>query len=387
VATLLLPSGGVAGADEGDRILAASLEAAKALAAELPKPGELGPGWLYPWQLTGAARPDGSPATEADYWAGFQRRFFPAGATSEHARAMADRTAQAAEELRQPGFGARDGLISLRQRVRAQVTSAAQKAEDGAAILKAMVLAAPAAGRSGTAAEAEAAQIAMLRAMTSRYDGLSVEALKAAFVADVTLLEKSTRMEYWWSNDWEQARKPSPGPGVWTGVVTVTWSFLSPGRGADVVDLKADGAAALERAVNEAYALLHAKTSPREREALTQRLRGLDATLAGLSGGDAERRARVTEERATAQRALDATAKPITVKVLPRDFGDNAYVIRLSTRPPDGAGSSASIYTGWIRNGPSLVEITFGGTFPEAEMDRLMDKFLVLMDGKTDLYR
>jgi len=385
-----LPLGtGSARADEGDRILAASLAEAKALAAELPKPSELGAGWLLPWQLPAAARPGGALVTEADYWTSFQRRSFPAGVPVAHAQAMADQAAQSAEAMRQPGFGARDGLISLRQLIRAHVTSAAQKAADGAAILRAMVLAAPATGRSGTAAEAAAAQEAMFKAMTSRYDGLDLAALKAAFVSDATLLAKSTRMEYWTSNDWEKASRPSPGPGVWMGFVGVTWSFLAQGRLDDVPDLKPDGAAALEKSINEAYALLHAKTEAAQRKTLAERLRNLDDALRGTPSaaeGD-ERRARLEKDRATAQRELEALAKPITMKVLPRSFGDNSYVLRLSMTPPDGSLGSASIYTGWIRNGPSLVEITFGGSIPEAEMDRLMDKFLVLMDGKTDLHR
>lgn len=384
IAGAALLSTSAARADEGDRILAESLAKAKALAAEMPKPAELGERWVYPWQVPAGAGSSALVASEQAWWTLFERRF-PAGVPVAHAKAMADQAAASAAQMQQEGFGPREGLIHLRSAIRAQVTSAAQKAQDGAALLTAMVTAVPAGGASGARAESGAVQMAMMKAMNARYDGLDLEALKAGFVADATLLAQSTRMEYWCSNDWEKAKSGKQGPGDWTGFVSVTYSLVSEGRSADVPDLKEADAPALEKTVNEAYALMHARIAPKLQAEAKRRIARVDEEIA--RGGDPARRASLDKERAAAQGELDALAKPIAIKVLHRKFGDNSYVMRLSAKPPDGSASNAALYTGWLRNGPALVEITFGGTFPDAEMDKQMDHFLVVMDGKTELHR
>lgn len=386
--------------DEGDRILAESLATARKLAADLPKAEELGAGWLLPWQVPGAAAPEYGPKTEEAWWTAFGQRSFPAGVPVAHARAMAESSAKSAAEMNTPGFGPREGLIHLRNLIRAQVTTAAQKASDAAAMLEAMVSAAPAAGQAGTAAEAMAAQEAMAKALAARYDGMDLEALKQAFVADATLLAKRTRMEYWSSNDWEQAKLPKPRPGTWVGSVSIVWSFVAEGRSGDIADVDEAGAKRLEAAVNKAYAALHAKTAPAERQRLSDSIRRLGETIDGLAraapgaeedasataGRLAQREGKIAQ-RATAQRQLEALASPPTMKVVPRKFGDNSYVLRMSAAVPEAGAGALSVYTGWLRNGPSLVEITFGGTIPPEEMDKAMDHLLVLMDSKTDLHR
>ncbi len=387
-------------ADEGDRIMAESLATAKQLAAELPKPAELGAGWLYPWAVPGAAAPEYGAKTEEAWWTAFGQRSFPAGVPAAHAQAMAEASAKAAAGMNTPGFGPREGIIHLRNMIRAQVTTAAQKAADGASMLEAMVTAAPAAGQSGSAAEAMAAQTAMMKALGARYDGMDLEALKKGFVADSTLLAKRTRMDYWSSNDWEQAKLPKPRPGTWVGSVSIVWSFVADGRAGDIVDIDEAGAKRLEAAVNKAYAALHAKTAPAERKRVSESIQRLTEVIdrlatahpsahedASATAGRLAQREGKIAERTAAQQRLEALAGPVTMKVLHRKFGDNSYVMRMSAAVPEAGAGSLSVYTGWLRNGPSLVEITFGGTMPSEEMDKAMDHLLVLMDSKTDVHR
>jgi len=110
----------------------------------------------------------------------------------------------------------------------------------------------------------------------------------------------------------------------------------------------------------------------------------------GESAEDAQRRAKeladVVARIPQVKAQLEAAAKPVTASVLPRDVGDNSYVVRLNA-PAFSELGRASFYTAWLRNGRALVEISFAGNFPEDVMNKEMDHFLQEMDARTSVYR
>jgi hypothetical protein len=78
-----------------------------------------------------------------------------------------------------------------------------------------------------------------------------------------------------------------------------------------------------------------------------------------------------------------AAAAKLSVSILPVRFGDNSYVIRLGGVSPEAMGLQMGVYTGWIRNGRAMVEVSMGGNFPEARMTDAMKSFLTEMDKST----
>ena len=75
-----------------------------------------------------------------------------------------------------------------------------------------------------------------------------------------------------------------------------------------------------------------------------------------------------------------AAAAKLSVSILPARFGDNSYVIRIGGVSPEAMGLQMGVYTGWIRNGRAVVEVSMGGNFPEARMTEAMKSFLTEMD-------
>lgn len=383
-------------AGEEDEILARSMADARALAARLPGPEKLGADWLLPWRVPASS---GRSTSEEAYWSAFEKQSLPAGITESHARAMAESAAQNAAQTGIPGFTSRVGMVNLLRMLRGQLGTAAEKASDTADEM----VANEAAGKAGAARTPEAAakaQALYYEALAAPYKAMDDEALKRLFVAQTTRVAQRTRMEYLRSNDWTKAGQSTLPPGVWVGVVTVTLSIVKDDRLAEVPDMNAAQLAALEKRVNDGYRALHAASAPElmkmARTRIDSVVKNIDYSSRPPTQGtesEADRAARLARleslqrERDELQRMASSLDQPPSMRILARQFGDNSYVLRLTNALPGVMGASVSMYTGWLRNGPALVEIKLGGNFPEAEMNQAMDHFLQEMDAHTDVYR
>jgi len=341
--------------ESDDAFLARTLEEAKALAAKLPAAKELGEGWREPWEVPANLRP--VPNEEA-WWQKFGQRTPPAGMSAEKAQAIADSVAQQiATQGASEGFTERDGLITLLMMLRAHTTTALQKAEDGADALMRLANA-PAGGLApppGQGEHAAAAHRAIWASLAGRYQGQDAAALRASFVSEATRIVKRTKREYFLSNNWEALAKVAYEKEIAErqltfGSAQVVMMLVDADRVGELADLEEAAVAATQKRLTEAYL-------------------AMSRLAAKAAGPDAK------------------PAAPLTVEVKRRDFGDNAYVIRVVGQAPDVPGLTVSVLTGWLRNGRAAVEITFTGTLSEEARNAALDGLLQKADGVTNLYR
>lgn len=382
-------------ADEGDELIAKTLTAARALAEKsLPAPSDLGEGWKRPWEIPvvvgssdGGSDSTRKAPTEAAWWDSFMRRTFPVGLPEAHYQKITDMLA---------GSG-REGMLGMIQQACRSSRTSAQRFVDEAGVMTRM-----AAGSGGDPSRLDEGT-ATIQMLLAKYARIAEGDLKTAFLSAATRVDEYARMEYLKSNDWDsilagKSDRDLAKLGAWVGVVTVTLSIVKSGHEGEILDLAKAEASTLEKQIAAGYEGLQRVTGPSAIAKLADRLRSLEESRdslkrpppAGAAADDIARRAKELEsvvlEITAIEAQKEAAGRPITVKVLPREIGDNAYVVRVNA-PAFSAIGRASVYSAWLRNGRALVEISFAGNFPEDQMNKEMDHFLQEMDSLTALYR
>jgi hypothetical protein len=372
------PPGGQAD-PEADAILKQTIADAKALAADsLPDRKQIGEDWKLPWEAPPVAAE--GVKTEEEYWQQAGQKMGVAGVSEAYARKLVDTTAA---QLAAAGEGltARDGIITLLLYLAAPNTPTALKICDGwEAGARALAVAEAQAAKGLTADPVKGARAAM-DLIAAPYAGQSDEQLKQLFVRKITLIEKRTEMTYMRSNDWNalanaRSEQELADKGVWLGVVKVSLMFADPKRTDEPMDLKAEDAPKLEARLSKAV-------TDAARGGMAMQRRQVEKEIERATArGDA----RAAEKLQEKLRQETAAAGQLAAKVVMRKFGDNSYVVRITGVSPDTVGMRFGMYTAWLRKGPAMCEISMGGNFPEAEMNKAMDTFLSEMDAKLASY-
>jgi hypothetical protein len=365
-----------------------TIEDAKLLAKQfLPPPDALGEAgiWKLPWQLPPTV-PRRFESEEA-YWKAFGEQGGIAGLTDEQARAAVDNFAgQFAAAGQAEGLGEREGVIMLLVKLRGQNAPPVVNMDYG---LRSMTRASEQAKQEKAKQEKpktqEQQQRALLEAFLAPFQGMSTEQLKDAFIREATLIKQRTELNYFASNNWQGVVETTNDQdfakkGLWVGVVKVRLMLVDRQRVQEVADLTEADRPALQAQLDGTFkGVMNVMIQDEEQKIAA-------AEQEAVSNPDEGVRERIRQHVAELKQKLadsKAAAAKLSVSILPVRFGDNSYVIRIGGVSPEAMGLEMGMYTGWIRNGRALVEVTMGGNFPEARMTEAMKSFLTEMDKST----
>jgi len=356
------------------------IEDAKLLAKQyLPPPDALGEGgvWKLPWQLPPVV-PTRFESEEA-YWKAFGEQGGIAGLTDGQARAVVNNfAAQFAAAGQAEGFGEREGVIMLLVRFRGQNAPPAVNMEYG---LLSFTRASEQA-KQGQPRTEQQQQRALLEAFFAPFQGMSTEQLKDTFVQEATLIQQRTELSYFASNNWQGVVETTNDQdflkkGLWVGVVKVRLMLADLERVQEIAELKEADRPALQAKLDSSF-----------KGAMTAMIQSEEQKIAAAEqkaeiNPDEGARQLMRQQIAELKKKLadsKAAAAKLSVSILPARFGDNSYVIRIGGVSPEAMGLQMGVYTGWIRNGRAVVEVSMGGNFPEARMTEAMKSFLTEMD-------
>lgn len=378
---LVIAAGASAQEQDPEQMLRQMLADARDLAGRnLPRRDRL-PGWKVAWELPRELI--GAVASEDEYWQRTMQTMGFAGVGEAHARKMIDQLAQqVAAEGGAEGLSARDGVISLLLRVQSTDAPSAVKFLNGweasAALMRQADTLNPVGNAKSDAEKSRAANRAILDAFAAPYAKLGDEDLKALCARQTSLIKKRTQMSYFRSNDWPalvgaKSDEDLVKRGVWLGVVKVNVMIADREKLADPLDLTPEQGPALRARLNRAVRTVTGAALARKRKEIEAR----------AAGANDAQQAQIEDERKKLA-AEEAAAKQMTVTVehdKVKNLGDNCYFVRITGVSPETSGLEVGLYSGWLRRGEAMAEVTIGGNFPLEEMDREMAHFLAEMDA------
>ncbi|MDB5328551.1 MAG: repeat protein [Phycisphaerales bacterium] len=360
-------------------LLKQTLADARALAASsLPDRARLGADWKTAWEVppTSGAR----VASEDEYWDKVGKNLGFAGMDEAKARRFIDELlAQFSPMAAAQGMTPRDAIQSLFIKVHSDNAPTAMKSvetwENAARTFRV------AEQMEGNPDRRKAGPRAVLDVIGEPYKAFTDDQLKEMFVKTASLAQKRTEMTYYLCNNWpglaaaktdeELARN-----GIWLGMIKISLMLADPYKTAEPIDLNKDDAPALQSR------LLSAVTEASTRGMAMQRKR-LEAQMeAYRARGDNAAAERVQKQLRTEQ----TSASSLNAKVDMLTYGDNSYAVRITGVSPDTVGMQFGLFSGWVRKGPAMAEVSVGGNMPREQMDIAMKKALDELDAKLDSY-
>jgi len=359
----------------------------------LPKPEDLGPGWLLPWQLPKFLRKFG---TEDEFWQSMSET--PGGRPSDMGpiiSLLVESSPQELEKILEMMVSpmARQGLTeeeflsgigSILTLLRWETSSSLAKKMELTRRMWELTAEKLAAGR-----EAEIMK-GLEGLMTEPLRGMSAQEIKQAFVEEVSSVRKLTGMIYTKSNNWDALRSGEADPGeVYVGHVAVKLIILDRDRMAEKIDdLEPEEVAPLQDKLNQALRKYTNSMIAGIKTQQEKKIAELEKLLQTTEGPEGRRS--IEEEIQKEKEALEYVEKSRApeVEIYTRDFGDNCYVINIKGRAeiPEAAFS----YTGLnasLRNGNAVVLMGIGGNFTPEQFQKELDHYLSEMDARTAFFR
>jgi len=379
----------------------------------LPKPQNLGSGWLLPWQLPQAVK---KIASEEEYWrslaGGFDKdnKAFLAAMTSIFlefepqelkdflefwiSMATKDMSASQIPEGYSPAQFALGSIILL---LRWEFSpSLAHKMDMVTGYLedmqKVMAKAAEAQFGSGSKAGAQAppdGEKAMKELLLRPVKGQSDEKLKQGVMTWAAAVKDMTAMTYAQCDNWAalQAADEKALKNAHFRQVVVALSVLDRNKMGEVIaDLTPKAAADLQLRLNSrlggfrnfSFDVLQKKRAAEvqkemDEEKNPERFKEMQQALARLP----ELTARMQKEM-----------PKVDFEVFTRDFGDNCYIINMKGefKLPELAWPATNLQA-CLRNGNAVVFIGLGGNYTPEQLKKELDIFLSEMDARTAFFR
>ncbi len=366
----------------------------------LPDPERLGEQWKRPWETPAAAqfpisdwhRKQGINNAEDLFWytAFTLQSQLPFGLSESEAAALYDDFGEmfARQGGGQTGMTQRQFLgYTLAQRQDEDASAAQKAANMWTVAARGLALQYENAAKGG---QTDVRQKLAIEMFSARFAGLSDEQFKAAWVRQMTLVRRYTTMAYERARNWH-ARTPVNWQGITMTredeakaaaepvcAAIVRLRLVDEERCDELTDLDAADArlfaerlAAAVRA--SAQSRVQSAQLALDRDIESARQHNTQSALEGMGW-----RQKIETQKAALEK--------IVVSVTPKLFGDNSYVIRVTGVSPDPPNTQFGMYTGWIRKGPALAEVSLSGTFPPEELDRDMDHILAELDAKLASY-
>lgn len=380
---VLISVAGVARADQPadpTAMLNKMLADAKDLtASSLPDMAQLGPEWKRAWELPGSV-PAACPSQD-EYWNRAMKSMGMAGVDPATAASIVDNMArQVAAQGGAEGLTARDGMVSLMAMVwNASAPTASKTLQSWESSAKTFQAAA---ASDETDQQRAAKSTRRILDMTGTpWKALSDDQFRQLVISTMTRVKRRTTMDYFRCSNWSalsryKSADDAAKAGLWMGVVKLNLMLVDESRLSEVEDLKAQDAPTYQSRLSSAVHAMMTATFQMQRAQLDKKM---------AAATDDYQKSRIQADRDKLDKEA-AAAQAMTVTVVPRQFGDNSYVIRIKVVSPDEVPIQGALYAGWIRRGQAMAEISLGGNFPEDQLNKEMDHFLSEMDAKLASY-
>jgi hypothetical protein len=385
----------------------------------LPKPENLGKGWLLPWQLPESMKQYDS---EEDFWQTLSgvgvmdsnsrsgrksdQAFFGGMVSSlvelspEEVERYLGMFLLAAKELPKsdvpPGFTPEQFLFGtmglvLKWQV---IPSVAEKTKQIFDFLGEMqkiaaeMMAKTQLGSSDTGPRTSEREL-MMKIITKPWEGKTGEQMKQDLMETGLAMKQITAMIYTTCDNWEalQSGKEEDLKNVHLRHVVLTLTVLDNQRMKKLLDdLTAKEAGQLQQTINQRL------TSFREFTFETlQKKRTAELQEEIEEATNIKRRNELQEELAKIPEGIAKMKQmlpQVEVEVYTRNFGDNCYVVNMKgdINLPELTMPATNLQA-YLRNGNAIVTIGLGGNYTAETLKKDLDLFLSQMDSKTAFFR